>query len=172
MKKPFNEYTLFLILEQERNLKLKEIYRKKGTLTTSQEVEVGKVRGDTGLPMYPPRYHSLHFSADWFVSRLNNKIRPLSTKTSAQRWDALDSISKAFIHDVAAVLRDRNNDWYSHRVSRSTADVQAFPNSKIQTALSQGNQFEKSTYQEVDMCDFEIRALWESFNQNTSRWLH
>ena len=170
--KPFNEYTLFLILEQERNSKLKEIYRKKGTITTRQEENVRKVREDTGLPMYPPRYQSLGFSAEWFVSRLNNKIRPLPTKTSAQRWDTLDRISKEFIHDVAAVLRDRNNNRTSQRVSPLTTDEIAFHTSKIQTALSQKNQFEKSTYQEVDMCDIEVRALWESINQNSSRCLH
>ena len=153
-------------------MKLKEIYRKKGNITKSQGEDVSNVREDTGLPMYPPRYHSLRFSAEWFVSRLNNKTRPLPTKTSAQRWDTLDSMSKEFIHDVAAVLRDRNNNRTSQRVSGLKTDIPEFHNSKVQTALSQKNQFEQSTYQEVDMCDFEIIALWENINQNTSRCLH
>lgn len=109
-QRPFNEYTLFLILEQERNLKLREVYHKRGiNLVHDDETFVKK--GDTGLPGYPPRYHNLNFSADWFVSKLNLR-QPLPTKASAESWRSLDRMTKMFLQDVAVILRDEYSGNY------------------------------------------------------------
>jgi hypothetical protein len=109
-KRPFNEYTLFLILEQERNLKLREVYHKRGINLVHDDDSLARNQ-DTGLPSYPPRYHNLCFSANWFISKLNSR-QPLPTKASAESWRSLDRMSKMFLQDVAAVLRDEYNANY------------------------------------------------------------
>jgi hypothetical protein len=111
-KKPFDEYTLFLILEQERNMKLKEVYHKRGVPNIVHDDDQDAPES-TGLPAYPPRYHNLSsLSAKWFVSKLNSPRRPLPTKTSTQSWKALDQISMTFLKDLAAILRDEYNEAY------------------------------------------------------------
>jgi hypothetical protein len=112
-KKPFDEYTLFLLLEQERNSKLKEVYHKRGVPNVVHDEDQNAPNKSTELPAYPPRYYNLSsLSADWFISKLNNPRRPLPTKTSMQSWKALDQISMAFLRDLAAILRDEYNEPY------------------------------------------------------------
>ena len=111
-----DEYSLFLILEQERNRKLKEVYQKRGVVVVHDEESVS-TSAHSDLPLgliFPPRYYNLkkNFSLEWFVARLNSTRRPLPTKASALSWKGLDQMTFMFIRDLAAILRDRCNENY------------------------------------------------------------
>lgn len=186
-KKPFDEYTLFLILEKERNHKLKEVYHKRGILVHDDDQESRREVADV-LPNYPPRYHNLSFSAGWFISKLNSHTRPIPTKASAQSWKNLDQLSLSFLKDVAAILRDRFSENYQVEchtpavtpiLNRSMtitpvpspprrpisglealliASQVAFP--PLPSLADTDESRQPSVCRDVDMNDDEIRAMW------------
>ena len=111
----FDEYSLFLILEQERNLKLKEVYHKRGFVVHDEESVSTSAHSDLPLGLiFPPRYYNLkkNFSLERFVARLNSTRRPLPTKASATSWKSLDQMTLMFIRDLAAILRDQCTENY------------------------------------------------------------
>ncbi|KAL7477784.1 hypothetical protein ACHAW6_003581 [Cyclotella cf. meneghiniana] len=192
MKNPFNEYNLFLLLEQERNLKLKEVYQSKCMKTHvnyDEQVNNKYDHGRNSLPSYPPRYQNLHFPAEWFISKLKDPRRPLPTKSSAQAWKSLDQMSMMFLRDLSVVLIDRNNENYTE--SQVPADTPTFnrcttvtppaspsrrPNDGIDALLWAAqvappplpslpdtyDSSKESTCREVDVSDYDIRGLWEN----------
>jgi hypothetical protein len=190
INKPFDEYTLFLLLEQERNQALKEVYRKRGVPALVHDDEVASRIECTGLPSFPPRYQNLHYSLEWFVSRLNNPRRPIPTKSTAQSWKTLDQMSIAFLKDVSAILRDRYSK--DHRAECHTpigtptfrrlmtitpvpspprqpadglealllASEMAFPPLPFLDNANDSRQ--PSVCQDVDLSDRDIREMWTS----------
>lgn len=187
-EQPFSEYTLFLILEEERNLKLKEVYHKRcvSNLTSNEERTCDNDEEDTGLPAYPPRYQNLHFSVEWFISRLNNSRRPLPTKVSSHAWKSLDQITALFLQDIAGVLKDRYDENYQEACHSTPVHTPIFfkrsmtvtppvspasrrPNDGLDALLLAAELAlprlplleESDAVGEVDMSDGEIRAMWK-----------
>ena len=103
----FDEYELYLILEHERNLKLKEVYHKQDIIVLDGESECA--HADLTYLIFPPRYRYLQrtLSVDGLVMRLFSARRLLSIKASTQSWKGLDQTILKFLQDLAAILRDR-----------------------------------------------------------------
>lgn len=111
----FDEYSLFLMLEQERNLKLKEVYHKRGVVVHDEESVSTSSHADLPLGLiFPPRYYNLkkNFSLERFVAGLNSTRHPLPSKASATSWKSLDQMTLMFIRDLAAILRDQCTENY------------------------------------------------------------
>ena len=107
-----NEFTLFLLLEKRRNMKLRELYHGK-SFANDQSHE------DT-LPKFPTRYQCLDLSAQWLVLEINKQRRDLSLHSSTkEQWKALDHVTKTFIEDMVNILRERYNGS-SSQTGRST----------------------------------------------------
>lgn len=191
-KKPFDEYTLFLILEEQRNLKLKEVYHKRGLNLVHDEDEDQR-SVDVDLPNYPPRYHNLNYTAQWYISKLNGPRRPIPTKASAQSWKNLDQMSLSFLRAMAAILRDRYNENYqvdchtpaaTHALNNRSMTITpvisppkrqldglealllsskvAFPSLPSLADTEESRQ--PSVCRNVDMKDDEIRAMWMQYD--------
>jgi hypothetical protein len=187
IKKPFNEYTIFMLLEQERNLKLKEVYHNQGDLNIAHHGKkpISKKQW-SGLPSYPPRYHNLMLPIEWFISRLNNPRRPSPTKASADSFKSLDQISVSFLRDVAAILRERYSENYQQECNSPMATpnfnrsmtVTPVPSPQRRPAngleallmasemtfprlpLVDTDDSRQPSVSKVDMSDGEIRAMW------------
>ena len=100
--KDINAYTLFVVLEKERNMKLKELYRQwldaSCPSTEQQQEECDAV----SLPKLPPRYQNLNVSAKWLMMKLRLQ-RP--TLTMQNEYKALDHVTKTFLDDTASVMQ-------------------------------------------------------------------
>mmetsp|Transcript_18048 Transcript_18048/g.32726 ORF Transcript_18048/g.32726 Transcript_18048/m.32726 type:complete len:225 (+) Transcript_18048:167-841(+) len=162
-----NEYTLFLLLEKQRNMKLRELYHGK-SFANDQSHE------DT-LPKFPTRYQCLNLSAQWLVLEINKQRRDLSLHSSTkEQWKALDHVTKTFLEDVVNILRERYNGS-SSQTRRSTppcipslSPTAITPPSSPLTlplAASEDSMLPQERYpgarrKEVDMSDDEIISLW------------
>ncbi|KAL3784759.1 hypothetical protein HJC23_003511 [Cyclotella cryptica] len=190
VKNPFNEYNIFLALEHERNLKLKEVYQSRcitAIVNHDEQVYNKDDHGPSSLPSYPPRYHNLHFPVEWFITKLQHPRRPLPTKASAQAWKSLDQMSMVFLRDLSVILMERYNENYTkgHTPTetptffRSTTVTPPASPSRRQNdgidallwaaqlappplpSLSDADDSNKKlACTEVDMSDYEIRGLW------------
>jgi hypothetical protein len=127
VKKAFNEYTLFALLEHERNAKLKEVYHRRCVSQDNCNETQGENDLLSGLSV-PTRYQMLDLSAEWFMNRLNKSRQPMATAALQQEWSALDRKSMLFIQDVAAVLRFSYSEYCLEEYCRSnSAPVNSLP---------------------------------------------
>ncbi len=100
--KDINAYALFVLLEKQRNMKLKELYNQRldafcpSTEQPQDECDV------VSLPKLPPRYHNLKVSAKWLMLKLRLQ-RP--TLTMQNEYKALDHVTKTFLDDTASVMQ-------------------------------------------------------------------
>mmetsp|Transcript_7686 Transcript_7686/g.12162 ORF Transcript_7686/g.12162 Transcript_7686/m.12162 type:complete len:305 (-) Transcript_7686:884-1798(-) len=100
-----NVYTLFLILEKQRNMKLRELYHSKSFVALKKNSQASH-EADTTLLKCPPRYQCLDLSAQGLVLEVNKLRRDLSLHISTkEQWKALDRTTKTFLEDTVNVLR-------------------------------------------------------------------
>ena len=94
----FNEYTLFLLLEEERNKALRNVYKKK----RSTKMPKGKALSELNIP---PRYQHLDLSTDWFICRLYSPSPIQDSQVFAQIWGQLDQITLTFLNRLVTMLK-------------------------------------------------------------------
>jgi len=105
-----NAYALFLVLEKQRNLKLRELYRQRfdassvDELSQSTQNQKHQEHYGVSLPTFPPRYQNLNLSTDWLMLKLR-KQRP--TSQAIDEYKALDNVTKTFLEDTVRVLQDQ-----------------------------------------------------------------
>mmetsp|Transcript_4620 Transcript_4620/g.8913 ORF Transcript_4620/g.8913 Transcript_4620/m.8913 type:complete len:287 (+) Transcript_4620:3-863(+) len=100
-----NVYTLFLILEKQRNMKLRELYHSKSFVALKKNSQASH-EADATLPTCPPRYQCIHLTAQGLVLEVNKLRRDLSLHISTkEQWKALDRTTKTFLEDTVNVLR-------------------------------------------------------------------
>jgi hypothetical protein len=101
--KDINAYALFVVLEKERNMKLKELYRQRlDAFCSSTEQRQEECDAIVSLPKLPPRYQNLNVSARWLMIKLRLQ-RP--TLTMQNEYKALDHVTKTFLDDTASVMQ-------------------------------------------------------------------
>ena len=194
VRQSFTEYSLFSILENERNEQLREVYNRR--CTSQHDIRIDGEDGEDVDPItsliVPPRYQMLNLSSEWFIYRLNFRQAGIATKLSdlEQEWRALDQQSMLFIQDVVSILRTRRSENHLSEHCRShsfavQSSVQANDDSlssssermpknlfqafvweakkcsSSQLSLEKNKRSRQTVYQEVDMNDDEIRAMWE-----------
>lgn len=98
--KKFNEYTIFLLLEEERALRLKEVDEKSHTKDMPSQIVANEVVGSVKLP---PRYRDLDLSIEWFISRLDGPVN--DSEASAQKWKQLDRATLTYLGYLTTKLR-------------------------------------------------------------------
>ena len=96
----FNEYTIFLLLEEERTHRLIEVKEKRQTKSTHRKVSADEVAVNLKLP---PRYQDLGLSIEWFMSRLDSPVN--DSEASAQEWKQLDRTTVTHLSHLTAKLR-------------------------------------------------------------------
>mmetsp|Transcript_22020 Transcript_22020/g.44163 ORF Transcript_22020/g.44163 Transcript_22020/m.44163 type:complete len:237 (+) Transcript_22020:99-809(+) len=110
-EKNITAYALFNVLEKQRIMKLRELYRQRldapsvngsSTMPQQKPQEYG-----VSLPKLPPRYQNLNASADWLMLQLR-KQRP--TSQAFDEYKALDKITMTFLDDTVGVLQAQNED--------------------------------------------------------------
>jgi hypothetical protein len=97
----FNDYTVFLVLEEER-AKTKLACDAKCSVNT----ESIRDQKETTLNL-PPRYQHLDLSAEWFISRLESPVQ--EPEDSAQIWKQLDTFSYLILRDLTKVLKKKHD---------------------------------------------------------------
>ena len=98
-----NEYTLFLLLEKQRNMKLRELYHGNRFVALKKNGQSCEEK----LPTFPARYQCLDLSAQWLVVEINKQRRDLSLHSSTkEQWKALDHVTKTFLEDMVYILRE------------------------------------------------------------------
>jgi len=104
-----NAYTLFLILEKQRNTKLRELYHSKSFVALKKNSQASH-EADATLPTCPPRYQCIHLTAQGLVLEVNKLRRDLTLSlysSTKEQWEALDRTTKTFLEDTVNVLRDQ-----------------------------------------------------------------
>ena len=109
----FNEYTVFLLLEEERTKALRNIYKKRGSAKTPK----GKALGKLDLP---PRYQHLDLSTEWFIRRLYSPNPIEESQVSAQTWAQIDPVTFTFLNHLTATLKHK-----CHNTRKTTNMFQA-----------------------------------------------
>eukprot|EP01083_Nonionella_stella_P167610 563793_1 len=80
-----NEYTLFLLLEKQRNIKLRELYHDSGFATPKKSEQSYEV--DATLPKFPPRYMCLRHSVRGLLFDISRQRRDRSLHGSTkEQW--------------------------------------------------------------------------------------
>lgn len=104
-KNRINAYALFLVLEKQRNLKLRELYRQRlDVCSVDKCTDEQHEHYEVSLPKLPPRYQNLKVSVDWLMLKLR-KQRP--TSKHSNEYKALDNVTKTFLDDTVRVLQDQ-----------------------------------------------------------------
>ena len=99
----FDEFTLFLLLEDEQSKALKEVYkaRRGSAIDTGCDVDG---RRNLNLKL-PPRYRHLHhISVEWLIARLESPMIPLATDASVRTWRDLDRVTLTSLRDLKTTL--------------------------------------------------------------------
>lgn len=99
----FNEYVVFLVLEEERSNALRSVYGK----GNSDLACINDATKEEEALDLPSRYQHLTLTAEWFISRLNKPVQ--ERKASAELWKALDKVSYLLIRDLTRYLIQRSN---------------------------------------------------------------
>lgn len=112
-EKNINAYALFHVLEKQRILELRELYRQRfdsprdnGSSSVQMQTQTPQEQHAVPLPKLPPRYQHLKVSADWLMLQLR-KQRPASR--TSDEYKALDNVTKTFLDDTVRVLLDEEN---------------------------------------------------------------
>jgi hypothetical protein len=100
--KDINAYALFVVLEKQRNMKLKELYNQRLDAFCPSTEQPQKECDTISLPKLPPRYQNLKVSATWLMLKLRMQ-RP--TLTMQNEYKALDHLTKTFLVDTASVMQ-------------------------------------------------------------------
>jgi len=163
----FDEYKLFLFLEKQRIMKLRELYH-----GISFVVKKNDQSKDDALPKYPPRYLCLDLSAQSLVADMKKQRRDLSLQSSTkEQFRALDRTTKAFLGDTINVLRDQcTGNRSQSRCSTPqcppsisptpiTPPSSPLPAPAPEDFLHRGRH-QKATIEDVDISDSEIISLW------------
>ena len=98
--KKFTEYTIFLLLEEERTHRLQEVDGQRQTKYVTGEDVADEVAENVERPC---RYQNLDTSAAWFVSRLNSPVN--YSEASAQEWNQLDETTLTYLGYLTTKLR-------------------------------------------------------------------
>jgi hypothetical protein len=176
--KPFSEYMLFVVLENQRNKELREIYKRRLSNPRNDcDTNENFVHDGVILQKAPPRYQNLHLTSDWFISKLTSKTRPLPSKACEQAWKSLDQHTKLFLSDTAAILRDRYQENLEEVTTSTSTPSLINLRSTITPPSSPIPTFEEAVMtltkmasppppapmqiNEVDMSDLEIKSMWE-----------
>lgn len=139
-KRPYDEYNLFFILEQERLLQ--RYQRSASSSSSSTTAPSSSSSSNVVLPPLPPRYRHLELSNDWFLSSDNyrpkswnrasasfsianassgsavsvgtKKTKQMSflevTRTVALNWATLDATTKNYVSAVSRMLSSGSQD--------------------------------------------------------------
>jgi len=175
MDQRLDQYTLFLLLEKQRNKKLRELYRGDGLAISKNRHGPTE---DVALPKFPPQYRCLDLSAEWFLSEVKKKRRELLVHNSTrEQWKAgLDQVTNIFLDDMVNFLKERCS------VSRNRSQA-AFPAPTCMPSLCPAaitppsspltlplaasedlllpyKSFSEAQRKEVNMSDREIMLLW------------
>jgi len=100
--KDINAYALFVVLEKQRNMKLKELYRQRLDAFCSSTEQRQEECDAVSLPKLPPRYQNLNVSARWLIIKLRLQR---STLNMQNEYKALDHVTKTFLDDTASVMQ-------------------------------------------------------------------
>ena len=164
----WDEYMIFLFLERQRFVKLKELY--KGSKLGISGI---KTNEDASSLKLPPRYQCCDFSAGSFLSEMQKQHQslPIPFQHDDQWKSGLDEATLTYLADLATVLNDR----YSSQTRSSTplhflplsSNTITPPSSPLLISvevldispLSLDVQHEGRT-NEVDLSDEEIMSLW------------
>lgn len=158
---PFDEYQLFILLERQRNMKLRELYHDRSVAIPRMQNQLLKL---------PPRYQWLDLSdIGSFLNELLTKRRQNpSSATNKEQWKALDRTTKMFLEDMTHVLRELHNE--SGRITppppttlNPTPITPLHSPSRIPSAASGSNSAvppEECVTREVNISDDEIYSLW------------
>ncbi len=167
----WDEYMIFLVLERQRFVKLKELYK-------GSKLGISGIRERTNKDAFslklPPRYQCRDFSAGSFLSEMQKQHQALPNPFQHDdQWKSgLDEATLTYLADLATVLNDR----YSSSQTRSSTPLHFLPLSSNTitppstpllislevldiSPLSLGVQHEGGT-NEVDLSDEEIMSLW------------
>eukprot|EP00984_Skeletonema_dohrnii_P007431 scaffold2697_cov95-Skeletonema_dohrnii-CCMP3373.AAC.5 len=184
-EKNITAYALFHVLEKQRIVKLRELYR--------QRLDAPSVNGSSympqqkpqeygvSLPKLPPRYQNLNVSADWLMLQLR-KQRP--TSQAFDEYKALDKITKTFLDDTVRLLQAQNeedtiiNNLCSelcstprsiHRSSSITITPPSSPRRLPRVTLTEEeppsialSKLPSDSIHEVDLTDEQIISIYES----------
>lgn len=177
-----NEFTVFVLLEQERNQRLRDVYHRR---CTSNDVLASRVTTKTeALPCSSPRYQMLDLSTEWFVKKLLTFKRLQTSKLELDWKTRLDRKSVLFIEDVTAALRTHFKDINSQEYCRSDSSHVTTSSSLAQSPSSSDkpikdqrksvsydetevrirNDQKRSVYDQADVSDGEIRSLWDTLS--------
>lgn len=175
--KNINAYALFLVLEKQRNSKLRELYRQRLDLdASSQSTQYQKYYEKNGvsLPTFPPRYQNLNVSADSLMLKLRMQ-RP--TSQAFDEFKILDHVTRTFLEDTARVLQNQceedciiNNLCSTcniHSMNRSSITITP-PSSPLRLPRAEEEppsismpKPSSGSIHEVDLTDEQIIALYE-----------
>jgi hypothetical protein len=100
--KDINAYALFVVLEKQRNMKLKELYNQRLDAFCPSTEQPQDECDTVSLPKLPPRYQNLKVSAKWLMLKLRMQ-RP--TLTMQNEYKTLDHVTKTFLDDTASVMQ-------------------------------------------------------------------
>mmetsp|Transcript_3359 Transcript_3359/g.6254 ORF Transcript_3359/g.6254 Transcript_3359/m.6254 type:complete len:223 (-) Transcript_3359:109-777(-) len=178
-----NAYTLFLLLEKQRNMKLRELYHSKSFVALKKNSQASH-EADATLPKCPPRYRCLDLSAQGLVLEINKLRRDLSLHSSTkEQWKALDRATKTFLEDTVNVLRDQfHGSGGSSQTRCSTppctpsrtitphpspyllpltvSEDSMMPHERHSKVILPQESHSKGRRTEVNMSDDEILSLW------------
>ena len=127
-----NVFSIFIVLEKERNLKLKELYDQrfctsKSSFSSSTQQQSHQECNGALLPKLPPRYHNLEVSPELLLFKLRDQ-RPTSHVFG--EYKSLDKVTKNFLHDTAKLLQSQceedaivSSQHYSFNLSSLPAAV-------------------------------------------------
>lgn len=111
-EKNINAYAIFHVLEKQRILELRELYRQRLDApsvngSSSVQVQTPQEHSRATLPKLPPRYQHLKVSTNWLMLQLR-KQRP--TSRTSDEYRALDNVTKTFLDDTVRVLLDEQEE--------------------------------------------------------------
>jgi hypothetical protein len=112
----FNEYAIFLLLEEERTLRLKSRAAKVADSSDKSTVN----EGSSAKLELPPRYQHLNLSAEWFISKLNGPIQ--EREPSVQLWKTLDRVTLICLRHLTSDIRK----WCNQTTQMPTNQFQAY----------------------------------------------
>ena len=133
-----NAYAIFLILERQRNIKLRELYRnirgvdtllpviseessssassaittKKSLRQAARKEKKTSSSSMSRLPKFPPRYQALStiITSDVLMMQLRTPSSGSSPQTYMDEYKNLDLNTNQFINDIVRILQDRYNE--------------------------------------------------------------
>ncbi len=181
-----NAYALFHVLEKQRILELRELYRQRldapsnGSSFEQMQRPQEHSQASVTLPKLPPRYQHLKVSTDWLMLQLR-KLRP--TSRTSDEYKALDNVTKTFLGDTVRVLFDEQEEdaiinnfcsklCFIPRTKRRTSNQITPPSSpkrmprvtltEEEPPVMSLSKHLSDSIPEVDLTDEQIMTIYES----------